>query len=73
MKQKKVFTIPAWLEKMVTNNWLGDKTGQGFFKKTRSKSGETEILTLNLNTMEYGPRQKVQNSPRWKRLNPLMI
>lgn len=57
-EQKKVFTIPAWLEKLVTNKWLGDKTGQGFFKKTRSKSGETEILTLNLGTMEYGPRQR---------------
>src|SRR6476659_419501 len=31
---KEVFAIPAWLQKMVDNNWLGDKTGQGFFKKT---------------------------------------
>ncbi len=55
---KDVFTIPAWLHKMVENNWLGDKTGQGFFKKTKSASGEKEILTLNLKTLEYGPRQK---------------
>ena len=27
------FLIPAWLDKMVANNWLGDKSGQGFFKK----------------------------------------
>ncbi len=27
------FIIPAWLDKMITNNWLGDKTGQGFFPK----------------------------------------
>ena len=33
MKQEMHFTIPAWLDKMVANNWLGDKTGQGFFKK----------------------------------------
>src|SRR6187431_3150882 len=52
------FTIPAWLQKMVDNNWLGDKTGQGFFKKTKGSGGEKEILTLNLQTMEYGPRVK---------------
>lgn len=57
-EQRAAFTIPAWLEKMVANNWLGDKTGQGFFKKTKGAGGEKEILTLNLSTLEYGPRQK---------------
>jgi 3-hydroxyacyl-CoA dehydrogenase len=52
-----IFTIPSWLEKMLTNNWLGDKTGQGFFKKIKSETGK-EILTLNLQTLEYGPRNK---------------
>ena len=33
---KSLFEIPSWLNTMVTNNWLGDKTGQGFFKKTKS-------------------------------------
>lgn len=55
---KDQFAIPAWLEKMIANNWLGDKTGQGFFKKTKGAGGEKEILTLNLDTMEYGPRVK---------------
>lgn len=54
---KDIFTIPSWLEKIVANNWLGDKTGQGFFKKTKSAEGK-EILTLNLQTLEYGPRIK---------------
>ena len=52
------FTIPAWLQKMVDNNWLGDKTGQGFFKKTKGSGGEKEILTLDLKTFEYKPRIK---------------
>lgn len=52
------FTIPAWLDKIVANNWLGDKTGQGFFKKTKGADGSKEILTLNLQTMEYGIRSK---------------
>ncbi|HWB90227.1 MAG TPA: 3-hydroxyacyl-CoA dehydrogenase/enoyl-CoA hydratase family protein [Puia sp.] len=57
-EQRDVFKIPAWLDKIVANNWLGDKTGQGFFKKIKGAGGEKEILTLNLQTMEYGPRQK---------------
>src|ERR1700722_18191746 len=57
-EQRAIFTIPTWLEKMLANNWLGDKTGQGFFKKTKGAGGEKEILTLNLKTLEYGPRQR---------------
>jgi len=52
-----IFNIPSWLEKMLANNWLGDKTGQGFFKKIKSEAGK-KILTLNLQTLEYGPRNK---------------
>src|SRR6187455_764134 len=52
------FNIPAWLQKMVDNNWLGDKTGQGFFKKTKGSGVEKEILTLDLKSFEYKPRVK---------------
>jgi 3-hydroxyacyl-CoA dehydrogenase len=55
---KNMFAIPVWLDKMVANNWLGDKTGQGFFKKTKTAAGEKEILTFNLQTLEYGARHK---------------
>ncbi len=55
---KDIFTILAWLQKMVDNNWLGDKTGQGFFIKKKGDKGEKEILTLNLSSFEYGPRNK---------------
>jgi 3-hydroxyacyl-CoA dehydrogenase len=57
-EQKAVFEIPAWLNKLVENNWLGDKTGQGFFSKRKSDSGEKEIYSLDLKTLEYKPRQK---------------
>jgi len=53
------FLIPEWLDKMVANNWLGEKTGQGFFKKMPpSPKGEKEIFTLDLKTFEYRPRAK---------------
>ncbi|MBZ4188432.1 3-hydroxyacyl-CoA dehydrogenase/enoyl-CoA hydratase family protein [Niabella beijingensis] len=55
---KQLFVIPAWLEKMVANKWLGDKTGQGFFKKIKNDKGASEILTLDLKSFEYGPRVK---------------
>lgn len=55
---KDIFAIPAWLEKMVENKWLGDKTGQGFFKKTKGAGGDKEILVLNLDTLEYEARKK---------------
>jgi 3-hydroxyacyl-CoA dehydrogenase len=57
-EQRAVFSIPSWLDKLVENKWLGDKTGQGFFKKTKGAGGEREILTLDLKTLEYGPRQR---------------
>ncbi|RYZ21631.1 MAG: 3-hydroxyacyl-CoA dehydrogenase/enoyl-CoA hydratase family protein, partial [Chitinophagaceae bacterium] len=57
-EQRDTFQIPSWLNKVTENNWLGDKSGQGFFKKTKSAGGEKEILTLDLKTLEYGPRVK---------------
>src|SRR5687768_14464965 len=59
-ESRNTFEAPAWLEKMVANNWLGDKTGQGFFKKMpkASDTGEKEIYTLDLKTFEYKPRSK---------------
>lgn len=54
---KEIFNIPTWLNKLIENNWLGDKTAQGFFKKEKSAAGK-EILTLNLSTMNYEPRKK---------------
>lgn len=53
------FTIPAWLDKVVENKWLGDKTKQGFFKKMPpGPDGKKDIHVLNLSTLEYEPRQK---------------
>ncbi|PZF73064.1 3-hydroxyacyl-CoA dehydrogenase/enoyl-CoA hydratase family protein [Taibaiella soli] len=53
-----LFKLPPFLEKMVENKWLGDKTGQGFYKKVKGEKGKSDILTLNLQTMEYEPKQK---------------
>jgi 3-hydroxyacyl-CoA dehydrogenase len=52
------YRIPALLEEMTKRGWLGDKTGQGFYKKT--KEGPREILTLDVKTMEYRAKQKAK-------------
>jgi 3-hydroxyacyl-CoA dehydrogenase len=57
---KETFKVQVYLSKMVDNKWLGDKTGQGFYKKSKGADGKTEILSLNLKTLEYGPQQRVK-------------
>jgi 3-hydroxyacyl-CoA dehydrogenase len=54
------FELPAYVLKMNENRWLGDKTGQGFYKKVKSAEGKSEILALDLNTLEYRPQQKAK-------------
>ncbi|MEM6965214.1 MAG: 3-hydroxyacyl-CoA dehydrogenase/enoyl-CoA hydratase family protein [Bacteroidota bacterium] len=51
---------PKYMEWMLENKFLGDKTGQGFYKKTkeRDEKGRRVILALNLNTLEYAPSQR---------------
>jgi len=53
-----IFEIPDYVRKMTENNWLGDKSGQGFYKKTKDASGKREIYELNTGTLEYGPSDK---------------
>jgi len=53
------YKVPALLADMTKRGWLGDKTGQGFYKKTKG-DGAKEILTLDVKTMEYRPKQKAK-------------
>ncbi len=52
------FELPELMQKLMDNKWLGDKTGQGFYKKTKDEAGKTVILAMDLNTMEYKPSAK---------------
>ena len=45
--------LPAALEQMLERKWLGDKTGQGFYKKERGADGKESRRVLDLNTLEY--------------------
>ena len=52
------FKIPDFINTMMKNKWLGSKTGQGFYKKTVSSEGKREILSLDLDTLEYRPKKR---------------
>ena len=53
------YKVPTLIEEMIKRGWLGDKMGQGFYKKVKGE-GEKEILTLDVHTMEYRARQKAK-------------
>lgn len=59
-ERKAMFNIPDYVQSMADNNWLGSKSGQGFYKKIKNKEGKSEILALNLNTLEYESKSKVK-------------
>jgi 3-hydroxyacyl-CoA dehydrogenase len=58
-ESREAYKVPALVEEMLKRNWLGDKTGHGFYKRIRGSS-KKEILTLDINTMDYRPRAKAR-------------
>jgi 3-hydroxyacyl-CoA dehydrogenase len=53
-----LFKLPDFIDTMMENKWLGSKTGQGFYKKSVSAEGKKEILSLDLNTLEYRTKKR---------------
>jgi 3-hydroxyacyl-CoA dehydrogenase len=56
--------LPAVVDEMVKRMWLGDKAGQGFYKKPAGGAGGEDRLVLDLQTLEYRTVQK----PRFAQL-----
>jgi len=54
------FVIPDFVNTMMENNWLGSKTKQGFYKMTKNANGKKEILSLDLNTLEYRAKKSAK-------------
>ncbi len=59
-EQRETFRVPEVMREMIRRGWLGEKSGQGFYKRIKNPGGESTILELNLNTLEYEPQQKVR-------------
>jgi 3-hydroxyacyl-CoA dehydrogenase len=59
-KQRDAYRIPSVVNEIISRGWLGEKSGQGFYKRIRNPGGASTILALNLKTLEYEPQQKVR-------------
>jgi 3-hydroxyacyl-CoA dehydrogenase len=55
-----LFKLPDFIDSMMKNKWLGNKTKQGFYQKKTDAKGKREILALNLNTLEYKTANKIK-------------
>ncbi|MRX66124.1 3-hydroxyacyl-CoA dehydrogenase/enoyl-CoA hydratase family protein [Maribacter luteus] len=55
-----LFKLPDFINTMMENKWLGSKTGQGFYKKVKGKDGKSEILTLDLDSMDYRSKKSAK-------------
>ena len=55
-----LFKLPDFINTMMENKWLGSKTGQGFYKKVKKDDGSSEILSLDLNTLEYRSKRSAR-------------
>lgn len=60
VKKIKDRPMPAHMKFLLDNKFLGNKSGQGYYKKTDQKdeNGKSIIYGLNLKTLEYGPTEK---------------
>jgi 3-hydroxyacyl-CoA dehydrogenase len=59
-ERKEVFETTDYVQHLADNNWLGSKSGQGFYKKVKAADGSSEILVLDVKTKEYRRQNKVQ-------------
>ena len=52
-EEHEVFKLPAFVNTLMENKWLGSKSGQGFYKKVKDENGKNQILGLDLETLAY--------------------
>lgn len=57
-ESRDLFVPLDFMNKMMEKKWLGNKTRQGFYKKTKDSKGKKEKLALDYSSLEYAPAQK---------------
>ena len=59
-ERRDMFKVPDFIQRMIEKNMLGDKTGLGFYKKTKDDKGNKAILSLDYRTLEHTPQETVK-------------
>lgn len=59
---REIFKFPKYIQSLLENKWLGDKTKQGFYKKIKDENGKKVILSLDLNSFEYKTQEPLKFS-----------
>jgi 3-hydroxyacyl-CoA dehydrogenase len=57
---RKAFTVPPLVERLIAKGALGEKTGKGFYERRKGAGGESEIWTLDPATLEYRQKQSAR-------------
>jgi 3-hydroxyacyl-CoA dehydrogenase len=57
-EMREMFVQSEFMNKMMELKWLGNKTKQGFYKRTKDAKGKKGKLVLDYKTMEYSPAEK---------------
>ncbi|GHO43836.1 3-hydroxyacyl-CoA dehydrogenase/enoyl-CoA hydratase family protein [Ktedonospora formicarum] len=57
---RETFKVPEVVHQMVSEGRLGEKSGQGFYKRVKQPGSPSTILALNLKTLEYSASEKVR-------------
>lgn len=52
-----VWSVPPFVDRMIERGMTGEKAGQGFYRREKDASGESQILTLDPATLTYRSRQ----------------
>jgi 3-hydroxyacyl-CoA dehydrogenase len=59
-EKRNMFQVPDFMQRMIEKGMLGDKTGFGFYKKTKDDKGNRAILSLDYKALEHTPQEAVK-------------
>src|ERR671933_2971863 len=57
-ESREMFRLPQVISDLIAAGRLGNKSGAGFYRRTKGEGGSSEFYPLNLKTLEYEPPQK---------------